>query len=800
MKLITALALFLSFSNLYGQTFQKMFTWKDNSLSLAKAEWVDIDNDSLLDVQILAQGANQKLQLKSFKNQNLAKFTLSSTQELDLTMNSFSLADLNLDNRMDLVINGTKEGSSNTTQILNNGNFQFSNSIIGSLNFPISNQLFLDLDKDGKLDLVVGGETSLKIFRYTDSGYLIKLDSSDIKINSIAACDVNKDGKTDLIVSGNKNNQPFITLIKNKGSFQFQKLNLEKPVAGNLETGDFNHDGYIDVIVSGTNGLLNNQIKYYTNNAGKLKATDSLQGFQNSEMLLADVDSDGFAELSYFGKRTNGKKSNFIKTSTGSITELDTTQITSQRWGDYDRDGDLDLLQVRDSAGYQVFQVLENKIVAINKAPKKNGLTFSVTAFNKTIIYWDTAKDDRTPAKALSYDLLIKNKGDSKTKISPQFDITSTKRLIPSNGNQDSNNFAFIPNLNEFYNYFVQPVDNAFNGGYKINCYGGSCGKGGSCPDGQVDYVQACKGTNTTISSPEPAYWFSFKDGFKGLSSDLTFQANEPDTVVSVIYNGTGCPKAITHVVSANKQLTMEKQTKYFCIDQPTKLSIKPGWETVLWNFSSETSTKDSITLKITNPMTVNVTASTGTCVYKKEFDLRPSIVDLKIENEKYTISQGESIQLKASGGENYEWLPPTGLNNNRIANPLASPTKSTTYKVTATDSIECKAESAVSVNVQETAFAPTLFTPNGDGKNDEFKLYGLTNGRDFEFVIYNREGNTVYETTSISQVTSVGWNGTAHGTAQPAGVYYWKIVGTQDNDQPLRLNGKSKGSVLLVR
>lgn len=800
MKTNIAVILLFSCSAIYSQTFQKKFTWKDASISLAKAEWVDLDNDSLLDIQILAQETNQKFRLSSFKNQNRTKFILSGTQELDLAMNSFSLADLNLDNRIDLVVNGTKLGSSTTTQLLNNGNFQFTSSVLGLPNLLISTQLLVDLDKDGKLDLVVGGDTFLKIFRSTDSGYLVKLDSSNIKIYSIVSNDYNKDGKVDLIVSGSKNNNPFTTLIKNKGTFQFQKINLEKPVTGNLETGDFNHDGYFDLMVSGTNGLLQNQIKYYTNIQGKFTATDSLQGFQKGQMLLADFDSEGLSELSYFGRKANGKKSNFLRTSTGLVIDLDTTQITSQRWGDYDRDGDLDLLQVLDSAGYQVFQVLENKTVAINRSPEKKGLTFSVAVFNKTIIYWDTAKDDRTLAKALTYDLLVTKAGDqSKINYGSQYDVLSTKRLTPSHGNQGANNFVILPNTIDLCGYLVQPVDNSFNGAKKDNCYRIFCG--GSCPNNQeFSYAQVCKGTTTTLASAEPAYWFSFKDGFKGLSSNLTFPVNESDTVVSVIFKGTGCPKVSAHIISSNNLLILEAQTKYICADTSTKLGIKPGWETVLWNFGSETSTKDSISIKINKSLKVNVTATTGSCVYKKEFDLKLSIIDLKVENEQYTISQGESVQLIASGGDKYVWLPPTGLNNNQIANPLASPVKSTMYKVIATDSIACVAEKNVSVNVEETAFAPTLFTPNGDGKNDDYKIYGLANGRDFNFSIYNREGNVVYETTSISQVASQGWNGNHRGTPQPAGLYYWKIEGMLDNGQPLKLNRKTQGSILLVR
>ncbi|MDX2003591.1 MAG: DUF2341 domain-containing protein [Chitinophagales bacterium] len=45
-------------------------------------------------------------------------------------------------------------------------------------------------------------------------------------------------------------------------------------------------------------------------------------------------------------------------------------------------------------------------------------------------------------------------------------------------------------------------------------------------------------------------------------------------------------------------------------------------------------------------------------------------------------ICQGQSVQLTATGGNVFTWSPSTGLSNATIANPVASPTVSTTYTV----------------------------------------------------------------------------------------------------------------------
>ncbi len=52
------------------------------------------------------------------------------------------------------------------------------------------------------------------------------------------------------------------------------------------------------------------------------------------------------------------------------------------------------------------------------------------------------------------------------------------------------------------------------------------------------------------------------------------------------------------------------------------------------------------------------------------------------------TICVGDSIQLTASGGHTIYWIPATGLSNNRIYEPMASPEETTIYEPYVTDTI----------------------------------------------------------------------------------------------------------------
>ena len=61
---------------------------------------------------------------------------------------------------------------------------------------------------------------------------------------------------------------------------------------------------------------------------------------------------------------------------------------------------------------------------------------------------------------------------------------------------------------------------------------------------------------------------------------------------------------------------------------------------------------------------------------------IAPTTPNITVSNDT-TICIGASVQLLASGGDLYSWSPASSLNDSAIANPIATPTVTTTYTVT---------------------------------------------------------------------------------------------------------------------
>ena len=88
----------------------------------------------------------------------------------------------------------------------------------------------------------------------------------------------------------------------------------------------------------------------------------------------------------------------------------------------------------------------------------------------------------------------------------------------------------------------------------------------------------------------------------------------------------------------------------------------------------------------------------------------------------------------------------------------------------------------------------PTAFTPNGDGRNDIFKVLNGYDVSQYHCVIFNRWGQIVFESSDPQR----GWDGTINGRQADIGVYLW-FCNYTSKTKPGG-NASLKGTVLLMR
>lgn len=84
-----------------------------------------------------------------------------------------------------------------------------------------------------------------------------------------------------------------------------------------------------------------------------------------------------------------------------------------------------------------------------------------------------------------------------------------------------------------------------------------------------------------------------------------------------------------------------------------------------------------------------------------------------------------------------------------------------------------CQLDSAeFTISISESMLVvPNVFTPNGDGANDEFRV-AYRSLKEFHCWVYNRWGHLVYHTTNPDK----GWDGTIGGRPAAEGAYFYVI------------------------
>ncbi|MEL6558887.1 MAG: VCBS repeat-containing protein [Bacteroidota bacterium] len=242
-----------------------------------------------------------------------------------------------------------------------------------------------DLDNNGFVDLLVSGQTDIgadyfNVFLNIGDG---SFTASSAGISTLAnmqfgLADLNHDGFIDLFVSGEDGaGQANTTYYANDGdgSFTGSVTGLVQLKDGDFALKDFDQDGDIDLIYSGRDDSSNRQTVAYRNENGELiNETISLPGLANGAIKAADFNGDGLADvlLSGIGNAANRVTEVYLNEGnwnfSASANSFIATAFNQIAVSDIDLNGSLDFVMtgISDSGFQSLYYSNENGVFSLS--------------------------------------------------------------------------------------------------------------------------------------------------------------------------------------------------------------------------------------------------------------------------------------------------------------------------------------------------------------------------------------------------------------------------------------------------
>ena len=140
-----------------------------------------------------------------------------------------------------------------------------------------------------------------------------------------------------------------------------------------------------------------------------------------------------------------------------------------------------------------------------------------------------------------------------------------------------------------------------------------------------------------------------------------------------------------------------------------------------------------------------------------------------------YWLAEGKSVQLLTGADQpitRYQWSPSASLSQANVSSPIARPTETTQYSVSAVNAAGCIGTLAVLVTIYVPLYVPSAFSPNADSQNDVWTIPNISLFPACEVTIYNRWGELIFFSRGYDQP----WDGTYRQERVPAGVYTYQI------------------------
>ncbi len=307
-----------------GHTFSRVyhnhngsFTWNWSigliGVAYGSSAWGDYDNDGDLDILLTGATAGPTGNLtpvsRIYRN-NGGTFADIGAGLVEVWVSSAAWGDYDNDGDLDVLLTGMTAGGTLTTLIYRNNGGTFTDIGAGLVGAAEGTAAWGDYDNDGDLDIVLTGRTAegtriSRIYR-NDAGIFADIGAGLVGVNwSLAAWgDYDNDGDLDVLLMGTRDDVGALTRIyhNSAGTFTDIGAGLEGLTDGSAAWGDYDNDGDLDILLTGITG--------YTDDA-------------HPATLVYRNDSGSFTPIE---------------------TDLIDVYDGTAAWGDYDNDGDLDIL------------------------------------------------------------------------------------------------------------------------------------------------------------------------------------------------------------------------------------------------------------------------------------------------------------------------------------------------------------------------------------------------------------------------------------------------------------------------
>ena len=374
---------------------------------------------------------------------------------------------------------------------------------------------FGDYDNDGDVDILLIGRRlyhdtppyGTKLYR-NDSGAFTEvtgLGFPDIAIGGLAFGDYNNDGYLDILMSGREENEiPVTNLYRsdpdptNPGNRIFTEITasgLSDVKDGDLAFGDYNNDGYLDILLNGYQGNGDRVTKLYRSDPDPANSNNrifteivnsGLLGVHSSTLAFGDYNNDGYLDILFGGMTDSDEIVTKLYRSdpdpanpnnrifTEIITGLKALRAGDFIWGDTDNDGDLDMLLTGSANTGNPHRFLATKLYrnellsntfVPNVPPDPPSMPTSIVNGSSVTLSWQKATDLLTPQDGLSYNIFIGTSPNLVDTFSPMAQLSNGWRKISALGSQNQNTSWIIKNLAlGTYYWGVQAIDTSFLG------------------------------------------------------------------------------------------------------------------------------------------------------------------------------------------------------------------------------------------------------------------------------------------------------------------------------------------------